>query len=49
MDDADWEIQEMQAISPGETLSHVAGTHPTSDPARLGILLDDLRRAGLPE
>ena len=47
--DAEWEVEEMQSISPGETLSQIAKTHPASDQHQLRRLLDDLRAAGLPE
>jgi len=48
-DDAQWEAEEIQAINPDETLSHLANTSATNDKESLQRLLDDLRRAGLPE
>lgn len=49
LEDAEWEVEEIQTISPDETLGHVARTHPTTDSQALQGLLDELRQAGLPE
>jgi TolB-like protein/DNA-binding winged helix-turn-helix (wHTH) protein/Tfp pilus assembly protein PilF len=49
LEDAEWEVEEIQTISPDETLGHVARTHPTSDSRALQTMLDELREAGLPE
>lgn len=49
LDDAAWEAEEIQSISPQETLTHVSRTHPLKDPLAMQRLLDDLRKAGLPE
>ena len=49
LEDAEWEVEEIQSISPNETLAHVAKTHPTRDAQALQKLLDELRQAGLPE
>jgi TolB-like protein/DNA-binding winged helix-turn-helix (wHTH) protein len=47
--DAEWEIEEVQAINPNETLSHLANTFATNDAELLQRFLHDLREAGLPE
>ena len=47
--DAAWEIEEVQAINPHETLSHLANTFATNDAELLQRFLHDLREAGLPE
>ena len=47
--DAEWEIEEVQAINPHETLSHLANTFATNDAELLQRFLHDLREAGLPE
>jgi len=47
--DAEWEIEEVQAINPHETLSHLANTFATNDAELLQRFLQDLREAGLPE
>ena len=48
-DDAEWEVQEIQTLSPDETLSLLSNARPVQDPALLEALLADLRSAGLPE
>jgi len=47
--DAEWEIEEVQAINPHETLSHLANTFATNDAELLQRFFHDLREAGLPE
>jgi TolB-like protein/Tfp pilus assembly protein PilF len=47
--DAAWEIEEVRAINPHETLSHLANTFATNDAELLQRFLRDLREAGLPE
>ena len=47
--DAEWEIDEVQAINPHETLSHLANTFATNDAELLQRFFHDLREAGLPE
>lgn len=47
--DAEWEVEELQVISPSETLSNVRRTMPSNDPELRERLLTDLRTAGLPE
>jgi len=49
LSDAEWEIEEVQALSPTDTLSHLRNSLPVKDPALLDRILDDLRKAGLPE
>ena len=49
LEDAEWEVEEIQSISPDETLVHVAKTHPTRDAKAMQRLLGELREAGLPE
>ncbi len=48
-DDAEWEVEEVQVISPTETLSHMRDAHPLKDQELLLMLVEDLRKAGLPE
>jgi tetratricopeptide (TPR) repeat protein len=48
-DDAEWEVEEIQALSPNETLSYLKKAHPVEDRETLSMLLQDLRAAGLPE
>lgn len=48
-DDADWEVQEIQVLSPTDTLSHLRVAHPISNPELMGTFLRDLRTAGLSE
>jgi len=49
LDDAEWEVEEIQILNPAETLSHLRATFPMQNPQLLNNLLDDLRAAGLPE
>jgi TolB-like protein/DNA-binding winged helix-turn-helix (wHTH) protein/Tfp pilus assembly protein PilF len=49
LSDAEWEIEEVQALSPTDTLSHLRNSLPVKDPVLLNRILDDLRTAGLPE
>lgn len=48
-DDAEWEVQEIQVLSPTDTISHLKVSHPIQDEAMMNTLVDDLRTAGLPE
>jgi hypothetical protein len=48
-DDAEWETEQIQMINPGETLVHTRKSVPISDPVVLENLIEDLRKAGLPE
>ncbi len=48
-EDAEWEVQELLAMSPTDTLSQLRNAHPTEDPQSMTALIEDLRKAGLPE
>jgi TolB-like protein/DNA-binding winged helix-turn-helix (wHTH) protein/Tfp pilus assembly protein PilF len=47
--DAEWEIEEVKALSPDESISLLEATHPVRDAQAMQRLVADLRRAGLPE
>jgi len=47
--DAEWEVEELLAISPTDTLGQLRNAHPVDDPRSMTELIEDLRRAGLPE
>ena len=49
VDDAEWEVEEIQGINPNETLSHLAKTLASNHEESRQRLLTDLREAGLPE
>lgn len=49
MDDAEWTIEQIQALNPATTLSHTANAITQSVPKYRNQLLNDLRKAGLPE
>lgn len=48
-DDAEWEIEQIQILNPGTTLTHLASAYPIKDPEQMKAFLEDLRKAGLPE
>jgi len=48
-DDAEWEIEEIEALDPEYTISTYANMSRISNKDQLNSLLDDLRKAGLPE
>jgi TolB-like protein/Tfp pilus assembly protein PilF len=48
-DDAEWEVEEIQTLSPEETLSHLKKTLVSGSTESAQRVLDDLRQAGLPE
>ena len=48
-DDAEWETEQIQMINPAETLEHTRKSVPINDPVLLEQLIEDLRKAGLPE
>jgi tetratricopeptide (TPR) repeat protein len=48
-DDAEWEAQEIQVLSPTDTISHFKVAHPIRDVDLMESLVRDLRTAGLPE
>jgi tetratricopeptide (TPR) repeat protein len=48
LDDAEWEVEEIQVLNPQETLSHLRkGTIESQQ--LLDRFIEDLRKAGLPE
>jgi adenylate cyclase len=47
--DAEWEVVNLQTISPTTTVTETANTIPIADPMLKQKLLADLRKAGLPE
>lgn len=49
LDDAEWEVDEVMALSPSDTISQLRNAHPTDDPQLMGALIEDLRKAGMPE
>jgi adenylate cyclase len=48
-DDAEWMVELIQALNPSATVSHQANTMTLSEPKLKKKLLEDLRKAGLPE
>jgi TolB-like protein/DNA-binding winged helix-turn-helix (wHTH) protein/Flp pilus assembly protein TadD len=48
-DDAEWEVQEIQVLSPTDTISHLRVAHPVEEPGLMEKFVGDLRAAGLPE
>lgn len=48
-DDAEWTIEQIQVLNPATTLSHTARAMTLSEPKLKSHLLNDLRKAGLPE
>ena len=48
-DDAEWMVELIQALNPSATVSHQANTMTLSEPKLKAKLLDDLRKAGMPE
>jgi len=48
-DDAEWEVEEIKAMSPTDTIAHLKSTYPMEDIELFERLIEDLRRAGLPE
>lgn len=48
-DDAEWLIDELQILSPTATVTHIEKTIPIAKHELKRALLDDLRKAGLPE
>ena len=49
IDDAEWEVEEIQTLSPQETLSHLEKTRISIHTESFQRVLEDLRQAGLPE
>jgi len=49
MDDAQWIVEQLQILNPETTLSHTDDTISFAHPKYKQMLLDDLRKAGMPE
>ncbi|MFO7604479.1 MAG: winged helix-turn-helix domain-containing protein [Gammaproteobacteria bacterium] len=49
LDDAAWAIEQIRVLNPTTTVSHTAKATPLTEPRLKMQLLDDLRKAGLPE
>ena len=49
IDDAEWEVEEIQMLNPEETISLLKTTIPLNDPQDMQMFVSDLRKAGLPE
>jgi len=49
LDDAEWVIEQVRVLNPTTTLSHTAKATPLTEPRLKMQLLEDLRKAGLPE
>ena len=47
--DAEWEVEQIQMLNPSETVTHTRQSYPVLDNASMERLLNDLRKAGLPE
>jgi adenylate cyclase len=47
--DAEWEVEEVKALSPDESITLLKATHPLKDAQAMQRLVQDLRKAGLPE
>jgi adenylate cyclase len=49
IEDAEWEAQELLSSNPKFSLKRISHALPFKDPAQLEVLLDGLRKAGLPD
>ena len=49
LDDAEWEVEQIQMLNPTETVTHTEQSYPMLDRSKKEKFLDDLRQAGLPE
>jgi adenylate cyclase len=49
LDDAEWIVDQLLIINPQTTISHTAKTNPMANTEQKKALLDDLKKAGLPE
>jgi adenylate cyclase len=47
--DAQWEVEEIQLLSPTDTISQQKAAHPIQDEVLMNAFVEDLRAAGLPE
>ena len=48
LEDAEWEIEQLGILRPGNTISHLTNTLPYENENQLQAVLDDLQTAGLP-
>ena len=48
-DEAEWEIAQVQVLTPSATISHTRSTIPIQKPELMESFLADLRLAGMPE
>jgi len=48
-DDAEWTIEQLRILNPATTLKHTAEATSYADPKLSAAVLEDLRKAGLPE
>lgn len=49
LEDAEWEVEQIQILNPAETVTHTQQGYPLRDKEQKERFLDDLRKAGLPE
>lgn len=49
LEDAEWEVEQIQILNPAETVTHTRQSYPLLDKQQKERFLDDLRKAGLPE
>ena len=49
LDDAEWMVDQIGMLNSATTISHIANTVTQSDPKLKSMLIEDLRKAGLPE
>lgn len=49
IEDAEWEVEEIQILNPKETISLLKTKIPLNDPQDMQMFVSDLRKAGLPE
>jgi len=47
--DAEWTIEQVRILNPATTLKHTADATSSADPRLTAEVLEDLRKAGLPE
>ena len=48
LDDAEWEIEQLGILRPGNTISHLTNTLPYENKDQMHAFLEDLQKAGLP-
>ena len=49
LEDAEWEVEQIQILNPAETVTQARQSYPLLDKQQKERFLDDLRKAGLPE